>query len=62
MLFGISNCSSPKWKFCPQEDFHTELEQLKTLIENDEREKTKWFVAYASQQDGALSKCGVREG
>lgn len=58
MLFGISNCSSPKWKFCPQEDFHTELQRLKTLIENDERGKTKGFVAYASQQDGALWRQG----
>lgn len=37
---------------------YTVLEQLKILIENDERGKTKRFVAYVSQQDGALWRQG----
>lgn len=49
-VFGISNCSSPMWKFCPQIDFYTELKAGKIHTGNDGKGKVKWFVAYVSQQ------------
>lgn len=49
-VLGISNCSSPMWKFYPQQEFYTELKQLKIPIENDRKGKGKWFVVYVSQQ------------
>lgn len=44
------------WKFCPQEDFYTELKQVKIHIENDGKVKVKWFVAYVSQQECVVVK------